>query len=336
MDEKRLQHELSATNLRYNMKSIREFARVIVRSVKALQANEPDYHTVSVVLDALAFCLQRGTVGGRPVLDTDLGPLHTGRFLAAGSYNRVRRGTLSGESVIVRTTLRNPNTGSKSVLIFAIEAAIHALLSGEEGVPRFVCPIKTVRPDGGTDVGTVSEYIEGASLIDVLKSSTTTDELFCDLLIKVMDILHRLWERYGFRHRDLRGDNIMVRPDMSVVLIDFGFAHMAAFGLDCNADCTFVDDSFPNCIDVVMLLWTILDDCPNLYRDAPLTTEHIMGLLRKHNDLLYERYPRYNTMDKDIKWYCYQRHFVYEIGDDEDLTPGNVAESFRQLHVQCQ
>lgn len=317
---------LQDTHLRYHVKNMREFTQIIYEAMTTLEKNKWGGPVVKKILDAFRFCHRVDSVGGRPVLETDIGDLYLGPSLGMGSFNRVRTAMLNGEEVVVRTTLRKPSTGTKSVLIFAVEAAIHAILSGEKGIPRFIAPFKAVK-SGEIEVGMITEYIHGKELCDVMASSRMTDEMAFYFMIKVFQILVRLDNKYGgFIHRDLRGDNILVSNDLkSVYIIDFGLAYLPSFGLDCNTDCTFVStEHVPKCIDTLVLLWTITDDCRNLRRDCPLFTALVDDLLKDHNSDLSVALPEFNKMDADTRWYQYQRHFAYKTKDDPRLYPEAV------------
>jgi serine/threonine-protein kinase len=56
-----------------------------------------------------------------------------------------------------------------------------------------------------------------------LRSKYTTDKEVASLLIKLCDALQTLWaHKKRLVHRDLKPDNILVRPDGSIVIIDLG------------------------------------------------------------------------------------------------------------------
>jgi len=74
----------------------------------------------------------------------------------------------------------------------------------------------------------VMDYEEGEPLSKILKTrGTLTEDEAKDILFPLMDGLERV-HAASIWHRDIKPDNILVRPDGSPVLIDFGAAHREA------------------------------------------------------------------------------------------------------------
>lgn len=70
----------------------------------------------------------------------------------------------------------------------------------------------------------VMEYVEGVTLREHIKSSGKMKaEDAVKLFYPVMDALVKL-HAAGIIHRDISPDNLMLRPDNSLVLLDFGAA----------------------------------------------------------------------------------------------------------------
>lgn len=74
----------------------------------------------------------------------------------------------------------------------------------------------------------VMEYEEGQSLATILKTQPEpmSEQFLLQLLLPMLDGLKRVHQE-GFLHRDIKPSNILVRPDGSPVLIDFGSARLA-------------------------------------------------------------------------------------------------------------
>ncbi|MFC5825709.1 serine/threonine-protein kinase [Nonomuraea insulae] len=83
---------------------------------------------------------------------------------------------------------------------------------------------------GGRQVSfLVMEYVEGESLDRVLRRGPLGSEATMRLVAEVADALAAAHAQ-GIVHRDVKPANLMVRPDGSVVLTDFGIAHSASAG----------------------------------------------------------------------------------------------------------
>ncbi len=77
----------------------------------------------------------------------------------------------------------------------------------------------------GDHINLVMEYIEGRTLEQVIKSSPLTEDRLLDIAIEIcsaLECLHSM--KPPVIYRDLKPSNIMIRPDGSVCLIDFGTA----------------------------------------------------------------------------------------------------------------
>ncbi|MEY3220193.1 MAG: hypothetical protein RIT27_1550 [Pseudomonadota bacterium] len=72
----------------------------------------------------------------------------------------------------------------------------------------------------------VMEYIEGDSLSARIKRQTLNEDELIDLILPLLDGLEKV-HAAGFLHRDIKPANIILRPDGSPVLLDFGAARLA-------------------------------------------------------------------------------------------------------------
>jgi eukaryotic-like serine/threonine-protein kinase len=73
----------------------------------------------------------------------------------------------------------------------------------------------------------VSDFVEGLTLSDVLTARRPPPHDAAKLIAEVADALHYAHEQ-GVVHRDIKPSNIMIRPDGSPVLMDFGLAKREA------------------------------------------------------------------------------------------------------------
>jgi tetratricopeptide (TPR) repeat protein len=69
----------------------------------------------------------------------------------------------------------------------------------------------------------VSDFVEGLTLSDVLTARRPAPREAAKLIAEVADALHHAHQE-GVVHRDVKPSNIMVRPDGSPVVMDFGLA----------------------------------------------------------------------------------------------------------------
>jgi len=71
---------------------------------------------------------------------------------------------------------------------------------------------------------TLTEYIEGASLFDELKTRSLSEAGTRQLGYCIADAISALWSPHRIVHRDINPKNIIVRPNNDAVLIDLGIA----------------------------------------------------------------------------------------------------------------
>ena len=132
--------------------------------------------------------------------------------------------------------------GQKSVSLAEFDDGTHVVvkvapIASTSGLQRMVRECTLLRQldnsyfpknyDAGLDIGsmsltTVEEYIEGDTLQARAKEFNSKDRIK-KLLLNLVDGLEVVW-KMNIVHRDLKPANIIIRPDGSPCIIDFGIA----------------------------------------------------------------------------------------------------------------
>jgi nucleotide-binding universal stress UspA family protein len=120
--------------------------------------------------------------------------------------------------IIMKVPRIGPDEPSENLISFETEALILPALSGPH-VPRFVAA-----GDLAKVPYLVAEWVEGESLESMLKRGNLPPAEVARIGAAIADAVHDLHLQDAI-HLDLKPDNIIVKPDGSVVLIDFGLAH---------------------------------------------------------------------------------------------------------------
>lgn len=90
-----------------------------------------------------------------------------------------------------------------------------------ETLPGLPTIIKTEVIDGRTVI--LEEYIEGIDLSDKLDEYVGQEIKVCELIYQIAEILEPIWKN-KYVHRDLKPQNIRIKPDNRPVILDFGIA----------------------------------------------------------------------------------------------------------------
>jgi serine/threonine protein kinase len=119
--------------------------------------------------------------------------------------------------MLMKVPLMGEADSAELLLAFETEAMILPRLRGRHA-PRFVAA-----GDVSTLPYIVTERIEGASLDHRAPAVLPVPEV-ARVGAAIADALHDLHEQ-GVIHFDLKPDNVLLRPDGSAVMVDFGLAH---------------------------------------------------------------------------------------------------------------
>ena len=159
-----------------------------------------------------------------PGSKAELDGFRLGPCIHSGAMGRIFRvtGPDRGFAMIMKVPRVGPGEDSEGLISFETEAMILPALSGPH-VPRFVA--------GGNLAKTpylVVEWIEGESLEHVLKGGPLSTDEIAPIGAAIADALHSLHLQDTI-HLDLKPENMILRNDGEVVLIDFGLAYHAHF-----------------------------------------------------------------------------------------------------------
>lgn len=108
-----------------------------------------------------------------------------------------------------------PNDYSSELAVF--------MLADHRRIVKPICIQHEMRADKSARSGILMEYVAGRSSLDVAKDPATKPDTLKRMAAQLLDTLKYL-HRLGFVHADLKPDNVLVRPNGDVVLIDFGYA----------------------------------------------------------------------------------------------------------------
>lgn len=144
-----------------------------------------------------------------------------GKHLHSGAMGDIYAVTKDGAGA--RLIMKVPRTEpSEGIIGFETEATIVPALKGEH-VPRFVAAGDLARTPY-----LVTEWVDGRSLEDVMGRQRLPLTDVVRVGAAVADALHSIHEQETI-HLDLKPENVILKPDGTAALIDFGFAHHARY-----------------------------------------------------------------------------------------------------------
>jgi serine/threonine protein kinase len=150
-----------------------------------------------------------------------------GARLNAGGTGYVFRATPPpwhdpGFPIVMKIPAIGPGEPSLGVVGFEMELMIHPQLVGDHA-PRFVAA-----GDLRAIPYLVMEYVEGESLLALMKRAPLESPEVARIGAALADALHDLHSQHTVHH-DLKPENAILRTDGEMVLLDFGFAWHARF-----------------------------------------------------------------------------------------------------------
>lgn len=124
--------------------------------------------------------------------------------------------------LLIKVPRLGPGEPSESVVTYEVEVTVHSALRGPH-VPRFVAAGDLARQPY-----LVMEHVQGQSLKDWVERAPLPPEEVAALGAAIATAVHALHAQEAI-HLDLKPANVIVRPDGSAVLIDFGLARHGHF-----------------------------------------------------------------------------------------------------------
>jgi nucleotide-binding universal stress UspA family protein len=163
-------------------------------------------------------------VAQRIAPQTEIDGFHVGERVHAGAMGVIYRVTREGAQLpmVMKVPFFGVDGSAEGLLGFETEAQIMPVLSGGH-VPHFIAA-----GDIANTPYLVIEWIEGESLAAVLRRGRLPFAEVARIGAAIADAVHSLHQQDAI-HLDLKPDNLIIRRDGTVALIDFGLAHHARF-----------------------------------------------------------------------------------------------------------
>lgn len=142
-------------------------------------------------------------------------PLHSG---AMGNIFSVTHADHAQQRLIMKVPRIGPNEPIEGIISFETEATVLPALHGEH-VPHVIAAGDLARMPY-----LVTEWIDGCSVEELALAGRLTPANVTRLGGTIADALHSIHAQDAI-HLDVKPENVIIRPDGTAVMIDFGFAH---------------------------------------------------------------------------------------------------------------
>ncbi len=183
------------------------------------------------VIRALREAMRRGRRAASPAADAVPEPLGDGAAFELRGHRFVRQLGQGGTSAVY--LMENEKTGTP--IVVKVLRQVPDLSEGERTFERFLQEYEMVSTIRHRNVVTICdlgiaddhayiamEHFAGGDLGERIRQGLTPDEAlgYLDQMARALAAIHAV----GVLHRDLKPANVMLRPDDSLALIDFGLA----------------------------------------------------------------------------------------------------------------
>ncbi len=150
-------------------------------------------------------------------------------IIASGSYGSVHKSS-DPSKVIKEVIFEEDPYGLGLTIDYFAETLIQFIIQTDETYGSAVPAIHNIYRDNVASrlyivMDKLDESLDGRLIADGRVHGLARFSLFKDLMIQLLRILIHLNATYGFVHRDLKGNNIMLKG-ADIKLIDFGFSVM--------------------------------------------------------------------------------------------------------------
>ena len=172
--------------------------------------------------------------------------------------------------LLMKLPRQRPGQDATALVGFEVEQMILPALQGPH-VPQFIA-----RGESAGRPWLVMERIDGPSLLPRLEASPLPIAEVADLAQRVVAALHAL-HRQRVVHLDVKPSNLMLRPDGTVVLIDFGLSHH-----DRLPDLLAEEYSLPSSVKMVGTGPYMSPEQVQYIRDDPRSDLFALGVMLYH------------------------------------------------------